>query len=252
MRSQGRRWRACWRLVGRRCSIEAGVTRIKVCGITRREDAVAAVAAGIDALGWVFYPRSSRYVAPDHAALLASHLPPFLTRVGLFVNAPVAEILATVARGFLECVQLHGDETAQECLQLRQALREARLSITLVKAVRVAAAADLPDPALWPVDALLLDAKVRGHYGGSGHCFDWSVLDKEWRGMAGSAGKPFILAGGLTPDNVAEAIGRVQPYAVDLSSGVESAPGVKDAQAMLRLVQQVRQADLGSRSLGFR
>jgi phosphoribosylanthranilate isomerase len=227
------------------------VTRIKVCGITRRGDALAAVAAGVDALGWVFYPRSSRYVSPTQAAELASHLPPFLTCVGLFVNAPIPEILATVASGFLQCVQLHGDETAQTCLQLRHALREARLPVTLIKAVRVAAVADLPDPTLWPVDALLLDAKVSGHYGGSGQRFDWSVLDKEWRRMAGSAGKPFILAGGLTPDNVAEAIGRVQPYAVDLSSGVESAPGVKDVQAMERLVQRVRQADLDSRSLAF-
>ncbi|MBF0184705.1 MAG: phosphoribosylanthranilate isomerase [Magnetococcales bacterium] len=218
-------------------------TRIKVCGITRRQDGVAAVAAGVDALGWVFYPRSSRAVTPTQAAELASGLPPFLSRVGLFVNAPIREIIATLSLGFLDAVQLHGDESVEQCHELRLALRQAGMFPALIKALRIATAADLPDPALWPVDALLLDAKVSGHYGGSGQTFDWSVLDNRWQSMAASAGKPLILAGGLKPESVAEAIAQVRPYAVDLSSGVESAPGIKEAKAIEQLVRQVRRAD---------
>ncbi|WP_420886850.1 phosphoribosylanthranilate isomerase [Candidatus Magnetaquicoccus inordinatus] len=218
-------------------------TRIKVCGITRHEDAVAAAAVGVDALGLVFYPRSARFVTPQRAAAIANPLPPFLIRVGLFVNAPLTEIMAILSLGFLHSVQLHGDETIAECAQLRLAIQEAGLSVSLIKALRIATKEDLPDPRQWPVDALLLDAKVSGHYGGSGQSFTWSVLDREWRNMAQSTGKPFILAGGLTPDNVAAAITQVRPYAVDLSTGVESAPGIKEEAAMKRLVQQVRLAE---------
>lgn len=235
-------------------------TRIKICGITRRQDAEAAVAAGADALGLVFYPGSPRHVTPKTAHALAADLPPFVSLVGLFVNATPAEILYVAASGLLTTLQLHGHETPNFCRQLR---REAGGALRIIKAIRVATRDDLKQAALYDppprepqensdphtahpdteiqentrVQALLLDAKVDNRYGGTGQRFDWSLLDA-WHPTT-----PWILAGGLCPDTVAEAIHRTRPYAVDVSSGVESAPGIKDAQKMARLVQQVRHAD---------
>ena len=222
-----------------------GKTRIKVCGITRWEDAEVAAAAGADALGFVFYPGSSRYVTPERAAEMAERLPPFLIRVGLFVNASCAEIVQTVAMGFLNCVQLHGDETPAFCRQLRADMGASSRLPTLIKAVRVATQADLQAVAQWPVQAILLDAKVDNRYGGTGHSFDWSLLEGWPRLFPGEQTPlPLILAGGLTPETVAMAVRRVRPYAVDVSSGVESAPGIKSADKVRRFIQQVRQADL--------
>ncbi|MEO5363510.1 MAG: phosphoribosylanthranilate isomerase [Magnetococcus sp. DMHC-8] len=221
-----------------------GRTRVKVCGITRREDAEAAEAAGADALGFVFYAGSSRYVAPEVAAAIAATIPPFLTRVGLFVNASCAEIVQTVALGFLHTIQLHGNETPAFCQQLCAELGTTGPLPTLIKAVRVATRTDLHALSCWPVQAILLDAKVDNRYGGTGRSFDWSLLADWPRLLPGEgAAMPWILAGGLTPDNVAAAIRQVRPYAVDVSSGVEQAPGRKSAEQMMRFIQQVRVAD---------
>lgn len=209
-------------------------TRIKICGITRREDASVAVALGADALGFVFYSGSPRYVTPEIAAAIVADLPPFLSVVGLFVNALHADILKTLALGFLNAVQLHGDETPAFC---RKLLQDAGKPLHLIKAVRVATQEDLKKVEPYGRSVRLLDAKVAGQYGGTGQSLDWSLL-KKWRCDA-----PLILAGGLHPGNVAMAIRQVQPYAVDVSSGVETEPGKKSAEKIDQFIQQVRQTD---------
>lgn len=205
------------------------VPRVKICGITSIADALAAVEAGADALGFVFYGRSSRFVEPKIAARIVAELPPFVTLVGLFVNAGREEIRATVECCGLDVVQLHGDEAPGECRGLPG---------RVIKAVRVAAPEDLEGLERYPVRAILLDAKVESHYGGSGCRFDWSLLSGY------RAGLPMILAGGLNPENVAQAVRQVRPYAVDVSSGVESSPGVKDREKMELFVRRVRLAAL--------
>ncbi|MEO5354826.1 MAG: phosphoribosylanthranilate isomerase [Magnetococcus sp. XQGC-1] len=210
-------------------------TRVKVCGITRREDAEAVLSAGADALGFVFYAGSSRYMEAAAAREIAWGLPPFLTVVGLFVNASLAEIKQVVDMGFLQSVQLHGDETPEFCRQLRAELG----GVSLIKAVRVARREDLHSLDRWPVQAILLDAKVDNRYGGTGERFDWSLLE----GSSRMGGVPIILAGGLTGENVRQAVRQVNPYAVDLSSGVEQSPGIKSRSKIIQFMQQLRVAD---------
>lgn len=207
-------------------------TRIKICGITRSDDAWAAVRAGADAIGLVFYSRSPRYIDPEQAAAIAVGLPPFLSVVGLFVNATREEILHTAARCRLDHLQLHGDEPPGACRDLPG---------RVIKAVRVAETRDLAGLERYPVDGLLLDARSAGRYGGTGQRFDWSILDGY------HPPRPLLLAGGLDPGNVAAAVRQVRPFAVDVSSGVESAPGIKDADRIARFVQQVRLADADQR-----
>lgn len=203
------------------------MTRVKVCGITREEDLLAAATAGADAVGFVFHPKSPRYVTPERAAALARVAPPFVTLVGLFVNAGADVIRRVMAVCPLDLVQLHGDETIEHCREL-QPLR-------VIKAVRVASAVDLAGLERYPVSGLLLDAKVGdGRYGGTGQAFDWEVL-AGWQAPC-----PVILAGGLHPGNVAAAICRVRPHAVDVSSGVESVPGIKDAVGIRAFMAAVR------------
>ncbi len=203
-------------------------TRVKICGITREADLQAAVRAGADAVGLVFYPRSPRHVTPDRAARLTALLPPFVSAVGLFVNSDRAFIERTVARCRLDVIQLHGDETPEMCQGLPR---------PVLKAMRVAGARDLEGLDRYPVQGLLLDAKRIGHYGGTGHRFDWSLLE------GFRSPRPLLLAGGLNGDNVAEAIQRVRPHAVDVSSGVESAPGIKDEGRIDHFMQRVRWSD---------
>lgn len=226
-------------------------TRIKICGITRYEDAKVAVAAGADALGFVFYPGSLRYVTPDKAAAIAVDMPPFLSHVGLFVNSSLADVLHIVGLGFLNVIQLHGDETPEFC---RDLLQQTDRPLQVIKAVRLATKEDLQKTLQYcatqdnglagqqraVVQALLLDAKVENQYGGTGQQFDWSLL-KMWHSTT-----PLILAGGLHSDNVAMAIHLVRPYAVDVSSGVETEPGCKSAERINRFIQQVQQADMQS------
>jgi phosphoribosylanthranilate isomerase len=203
-------------------------TRIKICGLTREADVDAAVEAGADAIGFVLYDKSPRHVTVARAAQLARRLPPFVTPVGLFVNAsPDQTVAATAAIPHL-MLQHHGDETPADCRRhARPYLRAARMEPGL----------DLLNFAAHYSDALaiLLDAHVDG-YGGSGKVFDWSLIPQ-------SVSLPVVLSGGLHAGNVIEGILRVRPWAVDVSSGVESAKGIKDAAAIRRFCDAVREAD---------
>jgi len=203
-------------------------TRIKICGLTRAEDVHAAVEAGADAIGLVFYPPSPRFVAFERAAELAALVPPFVTTVGLFVNPDPAYVRQALAQVPLQLLQFHGDEPEGLC---------AGFGRPWVKAARVRPGVDLVEfSASHPsASGLLLDAFVEG-YGGGGKVFDWSLIPER-------LGRPLILSGGLDPDNVAEAVRRVRPWAVDVSSGVESGKGIKDAARIAAFVAGVRNAD---------
>lgn len=203
-------------------------TRIKICGITREEDLRAAVDCGADALGFVFYEASPRFVPPQRAAELVRQLPPFVSAVGLFVDAAHAFVASTLETVQLDLLQFHGDEAAADCRRYRR---------PYIKAARVRQGLDLVEYAALFPDArgLLLDAFVEG-YGGGGKGFDWSLIPP-------AMPLPLILAGGLDEHNVGQAIERVRPWAVDVSSGVEAAKGIKDAAKMARFVAGVRNAD---------
>ena len=204
-------------------------TRIKMCGITRPQDMQAAVDAGADAVGLVFYPHSPRFVSTEQAVRLAQCVPPFVTIVGLFVNAEaqlVREVLATVP---IHLLQFHGDEDDVYCRQFDR---------PFIKAVRVKPGMELYEAiASFPsAQAILLDAFVDG-YGGGGKIFDWTLIPDQ-------PGKPIILSGGLDADNVTAAVRRVRPAAVDVSSGIEVAKGIKDAAKMQAFVTAVRGATI--------
>jgi len=185
---------------------------VKICGVTRVEDAEAAVEAGANAIGFVFWPKSPRFVDPFRARAIAAALPPFVTAVGLFVNQPAEYVNGVASLVRLGAVQLHGDETPADA---------ARIQRPVIKA----APARTDE---WPMRVtLLLDAHDPEKRGGTGRTIDWSAAS------AIAATRRTILAGGLTPANVAEAIARVRPFGVDVSSGVEQAPGIKD-RAMIR------------------
>ncbi|MCK0508929.1 phosphoribosylanthranilate isomerase [Aromatoleum anaerobium] len=203
-------------------------TRIKICGLTRAEDVRSAVEAGADAIGLVFYPPSPRFVSFETAAELAALVPPFVTTVGLFVNPDPAFVTAALSRVPLQLLQFHGDEDDSDC---------AHHGRPWVKAARVRPGVDLVEfSACHPgASGLLLDAFVEG-YGGGGKVFDWTLIPA-------GLDKPLILSGGLDPDNVGEAIRRVRPWAVDVSSGVESGKGIKDAARIAAFIAGVRHAD---------
>jgi len=205
-------------------------TAVKICGITRPEDALAAARAGAHAIGLVFYAKSPRHVTPARAAEIIRVLPPFVTTVGLFVDTTAEGVRAALAEAPVGLLQFHGDETPEFCRQFKR---------PYVKAVRVKAGVDLLQYAqdYHDAKALLLDAFVEGLHGGSGAAFDWSLIP---RGLP----LPVILSGGLTPENVADAVRRVRPSAVDTSSGVESAKGIKDAQKIAAFIKGVRNADV--------
>jgi phosphoribosylanthranilate isomerase len=201
--------------------------RIKICGLTRREDLLAAVQAGADAIGLVFYAPSARCVDLKTAAELARAVPPLITVVGLFVNADAAQVRETLAAVPLHLLQFHGDEDEVYCRQFDR---------PYLKAARVKPGLDLVQyAASFPTaQAIVLDACVDG-YGGGGKVFDWSLVPPQ-------IGKPIVLSGGLAAGNVGEAIARVQPAAVDVSSGVEAAPGIKDAGKIRAFIAAVRAA----------
>ncbi len=203
-------------------------TRIKICGLTRPEDVRAAVAAGADAVGLVFYPPSPRALSFDRAAELVALLPPFVTAVGLFVNPAPAFVAEACARVPLQLLQFHGDETDAEC---------ARHGLPWIKAARMRPGVDLVEFAASHPGArgILLDAFVEG-YGGGGKVFDWSLIPA-------GLDRPIILSGGLDVANVADAVRHVRPWAVDVSSGVEFAKGIKDAAKIAAFVAGVRNAD---------
>ena len=187
---------------------------VKICGITSMEDAEAAVEAGAGALGFVFWPKSPRFVDPHRARAIVSSLPPFVVPVGLFVNQPAAHVRGVAALVRLGAVQLHGDEDV---------LYAAGMDWPVIKAVSIERGDDADRIDIWPRrTTLLLDAHDPVSRGGTGRTIDWSAAAR----IAGR--RRTLLAGGLTPDNVAEAVARVQPFGIDVSSGVERAPGVKD------------------------
>ena len=202
-------------------------TRIKICGITNLEDALQAVEAGADALGFVFYDKSPRFVTPHEVQQIVAELPPFVTSVGLFVNESPARIRRAMTDAQLDVVQLHGDEPPEDCLLA---------PLPVIKALRVRDASSLQGAERYQVAALLLDAWSEDHYGGTGLSFDWQLAQR----LAGK--RPLILAGGLTPENVAAAVTQVKPYAVDVSSGVEARPGKKDPQKVAEFIRRVRNA----------
>lgn len=201
-------------------------TRIKICGITRIEDALAAAQAGADAIGLVFDPKSPRCVDVKQAVSIARALPPYITVVGLFVDAAPQSIHDVLNRVNLDLLQFHGAETPEYCRAF---------SKPYVKAIRMSPDVDLhAEERRFPEAAgLLLDTFSPAASGGTGETFDWGRVPRDLK-------KPVILAGGLTPGNVADAIRRVRPYAVDVSSGVESAKGIKDAQKIAAFVEAVR------------
>ncbi|XUO84011.1 phosphoribosylanthranilate isomerase [Halomonas sp. KM007] len=205
----------------------SGRTRIKFCGFTRHEDVAQAVALGVDALGFVMWPRSARGIDPDALAALAAPVPAFVTRVGLFVNPDVALVEACLPH--LDLIQFHGDESADFCAQFDR---------PWIKALRMRDDLDLHQAAQQyaAAQALLLDAYRPGVPGGTGETFDWSRIPAALQ-------KPVILAGGLTVENIAAAVAQVAPYAVDVSGGIEAAPGQKDARRMADFVAQVGRAD---------
>ncbi|PLX89467.1 MAG: phosphoribosylanthranilate isomerase [Desulfuromonas sp.] len=200
------------------------MTRIKICGITNSEDALQAAACGADALGFVFFAKSPRCVTPEQAREIITGLPPLLTTVGLFVNAAPQTIRDTAAYCGLDRVQLHGDETPADCLLP---------PLRVIKALRVRDEQSLARADEYP-GALLLDAWSDQAYGGTGHVFDWQLA------CALAARRPIVLAGGLNPENVAEAVTRVKPYAVDVSSGVELSPGRKNHAKVAEFIRRVR------------
>lgn len=204
-------------------------TAVKICGITRVEDALAAAALGAHALGFVFYPRSPRCVSPQQAALIVKRLPPFVTTVALFVNADAEEVNVILRAVPLDLLQFHGDESPEYCAQFDR---------PFIKALRVRPGTDLLQYANQYAGArgLLLDAFVEGTPGGTGSSFDWGLIPA-------SLPLPVVLSGGLSAANIAAAVRRVRPCAVDVSSGVEAAPGVKDMQKMRDFFQGVRNAD---------
>jgi phosphoribosylanthranilate isomerase len=202
--------------------------RIKICGITRLEDALLAARLGADALGFNLWPGSKRFIEPDAARAIVDRLPPFVAPVGVFVNQPPREVVASAARAGLGTVQLHGDEGPDEVNGY---------AIPALKALRVSGPESLADLHRYRVLGFVLDAPSAG-FGGSGATFDWAIA----REAAGRV--PVILAGGLTPGNVREAIRAVRPYGVDVASGVESAPGVKDVDRLRRFIEAARAEEI--------
>ena len=205
-------------------------TRIKICGLTRPQDIDEAVAAGADAIGLVFYPPSPRHVSLELAAVLARRVPPFVSIVGLFVNAEPEDVHRAMAAVPLHVLQFHGDEDETYCRQFAR---------PYLRAARMRPGFDLLQyAAAFPTaQAILLDTFVEG-YGGGGASFDWSLIPE-------ALSCPLVLAGGLTADTVGEAVRRVRPAAVDVSSGVEVAKGIKDVERMRAFVAAVRSADAG-------
>lgn len=218
-------------------------TRIKLCGMTRAEDVQAAVAAGADALGFVFYPASPRYLAPERAAPLLSCVPAFVSTVGLFVNAPLDQVMETLSQAPVSLLQFHGDESLEQCCATAKAVNRPFLRAVRVKPDMQAAdllkcdqhyraASDL-------YAGLLLDTWV-DEYGGSGKVFDWSLIPEELAPRV-------VLSGGLSVQNATDAVLRVRPFAVDVSSGIELAKGIKDSAKMRAFADAVRLADATSR-----
>lgn len=203
--------------------------RVKICGITSVADALNAANAGADALGFVFYAKSPRYVTPEKAAEICQALPPFVTSVGLFMNADAKQVRATLDAVSLDLLQFHGSETPEFCRSFGR---------PYIKALGIQGLVDFAEQADQYPDALgiLVDSHALGKAGGTGQTFDWKLLPKNYS-------KPIILAGGLNPENIAEAVRETSVYAVDLSSGVESSPGIKSKAKIDALMREVKHVE---------
>jgi len=200
--------------------------RIKICGITCVEDALAAAALGVDALGFIFVPKSPRYITPELAASIIRELPPFISRVGVFVNEPPSVVVEKARFAHVDTVQLHGSETAEMCRQM---------PFPVIKAFGLKSDLAVAELSAVPAAGYLLDTWKGALQGGSGMCGDWGVASR----MVKQCDR-IILAGGLTPANVGDALDTVMPYGVDLNSGVEAKPGIKDPQKMRDAVAIIR------------
>ena len=205
------------------------LTKVKICGITNREDAHAAAELGADALGFIFVPDTPRYVGPRIVEQIISELPPFIATVGVFADESPETVIETIQFCGLSAVQLHGSETPDYCSIIEQCC-----NIPIVKAFRVKNRHSLSSIPEYDVSAYLLDTYVKGRKGGTGETFNWD-LAKE----AKEYGRT-IIAGGLTPENVAQAVQHVRPYAVDVGSGVEASPGRKDHAKVRAFIENVR------------
>ena len=201
---------------------------VKICGITSEADALAAAEAGADAIGLMFYEGSPRHVRLEQAKAISAALPQHVMRVGVFVNAEEAFVHQALAECMLNILQFHGDETPEEC---------SRYPVMTLKAFRVQGEETLAELEAYPSAGYLLDAYVKDALGGTGATFNWDLAVR-----AQKFGKPIFLAGGLTPENVAEAVRKVQPFGVDVSSGVEIEPGRKDAEQMRTFVAAAKGA----------
>lgn len=209
-------------------------TRVKICGITRREDALHACDVGVDAIGLVFCDKSPRNIEVSKAAEISKALPAFVTSVALFMNEDDSQIRKVLAEVPIDCIQFHGDEEAGFCRQFDR---------PYIKAIAMAGSTELRQrlKAYHDARGLLLDSHAPGQVGGTGKAFDWNAIPKDLE-------QPLILAGGLTVENVAQAITQVRPYAVDVSSGVEQGqslrePGLKDAERVSAFIQEVRNVE---------
>jgi phosphoribosylanthranilate isomerase len=204
--------------------------KVKVCGITRYADAVLALKQGVDALGFNFFPRSPRYIIPSDARGIIRRLPPFVVTVGLFVNVPEqSEVIESARAAGVQVLQFHGDEDPEYLRSFAE--------WPLIKALRIGKDAVFENLEQYPVQGFLLDVKDDTLFGGTGKTFDWQLAKNIERV------RPIILAGGLKPDNVCEAIKAVNPYAVDVCSGVEIAPGKKSEQKLADFMNEVRHAN---------
>ena len=206
------------------------MVQIKICGITSLKDARHAAGAGADALGFIFYPQSPRYVSPAAAREIITRLPQHICRVGVFVNEEESVVRKTVARCRLDMIQLHGDETPDYC-------RSVAAPEALIKALPLRQEEDLRRAALYPVAAILVDSRDGSLYGGTGKQAAWELAARL------RETRPLVLAGGLHRDNIRTALGAVRPRAVDINSGVETAPGKKDPDKVTEIIRLIREAE---------
>lgn len=202
---------------------------VKICGVRTLQEAQSAIAYGADALGFNFWQKSARFVEPQKASEIIKHLPIFTTCVGVFVNETPERINHIVEQTRIQAAQLHGDEEPEICRQI--------ISVKTIRAFRVGEDFNIEEMKRFPVNAFLLDAKVKGEYGGTGQRFDWRIA------RAAKQIAPIILAGGINVENVAEAIHDVRPYAVDVCSGVEIEPGMKDLGKLREFMAEVERAN---------
>jgi phosphoribosylanthranilate isomerase len=205
------------------------VTEIKICGITDREDALFAAACGVDALGFIFYPPSPRCISPPKARDIIAELPARVSKVGVFVNHDQCDVKRIFDFCGLDLIQLHGDESAEYCRSLTPSL--------LIKAASPQNDEDIEALSLYPVKAILIDARDTGHYGGTGKKANWELASR----IRGTI--PLVLSGGLSEENIREALIQVAPDAVDINSGIESAPGRKDKKKLENIIEIIRGMD---------